>query len=66
MDCETCQGKGEVFQESGVGTHATANMGWVECPDCDGKGEIEVSWFKTQYKNTIKRKRYFLPSYQST
>lgn len=39
-ECETCQGQGEVFQESGAGIHATANMGWVECPDCDGKGEI--------------------------
>lgn len=42
MECETCQGKGEVFQESGAGKHATANLGWVECPDCDGEGEINL------------------------
>lgn len=40
--CETCQGKGEIFQESGAGIHATANLGWVECPDCNGDGELNV------------------------
>jgi DnaJ-class molecular chaperone len=41
--CDTCQGKGEVFQESGAGIHATANMGFVECPDCEGTGEIVIN-----------------------
>lgn len=33
--CDTCGGSGEVFQESGAGIHATANIGYVTCPDCE-------------------------------
>lgn len=42
--CGTCQGESEVFQESGAGIHATANMGFVDCPDCDGTGEINMEY----------------------
>lgn len=42
ITCETCQGKAEVFQESGAGIYATANLGFVKCPDCDGNGEIII------------------------
>lgn len=34
--CETCDGSGEVFQESQFGVHGLQTN--HDCPDCDGKG----------------------------
>jgi hypothetical protein len=40
-ECTTCKGTGEVCEERQIGVIGSGDP--VECPDCDGAGEIEVT-----------------------
>lgn len=39
--CETCEGTGEVTEESQLGV--VGSGGTYDCPDCDGQGEYAVA-----------------------
>lgn len=43
MDCDTCNGTGEVYVPLGriTGDPRVDDWGEDTCPDCDGSGEME-------------------------